>query len=94
MHILEMPDPPDWINVGSGTDIPIIDLAKSVKSIVGYDGEIVFDTNKPDGTPRKLLDVSQLFNTGWRPKIELEEGLRRTYRDFLKEQEKEVLRGE
>ncbi len=70
------------INVGSGEDIPIADLAHLIAHIVGYQGEIVFDTSKPDGTPRKLLDVSKLKSLGWEPSIELEVGLASAVADF------------
>ena len=93
MHLLDLRDPPDWINVGSGIDIPIAGLAKLVKAAVGYEGKITLDRSKPDGPSRKLLDVSRLFATGWRPAIGLEEGLQRTYCEFLKEREESVLRG-
>jgi GDP-L-fucose synthase len=92
MHLLDLRDPPDWINVGSGIDIPIAGLAELVKAAVGYEGKITLDRSKPDGPSRKLLDVSRLFATGWRPAIGLEEGLKRTYCDFLKEREESVLR--
>ncbi len=71
------------INVGVGKDISIRELAQLIASIVGFEGRIVFDTSKPDGTPRKLLDVSRLFALGWRPRISLEEGLRQTYAWFV-----------
>ncbi|GAA6744347.1 GDP-L-fucose synthase [Thermus antranikianii] len=71
------------INVGVGEDISIRELAELIARIVGFEGEIVYDTTKPDGTPRKLLDTSRLFALGWRPKIPLEEGIRQTYRWFL-----------
>lgn len=71
------------INVGVGEDISIRELAELIARIVGFEGEIVYDTTKPDGTPRKLLDTSRLFAHGWRPKIPLEEGIRQTYRWFL-----------
>ena len=71
------------INVGVGEDIRIIDLAKTIKEIVGYEGTIVHDRSKPDGTPRKLMDSSKLKDLGWVAKIGLEEGLRSTYQDFL-----------
>jgi len=67
------------INVGTGEDLPIAELAAMIKEVVGYRGEIVYDRSKPDGTPRKLLDVTRLRRLGWRPKIGLEEGLRDTY---------------
>lgn len=73
------------VNVGSGTDISILELAELVSKVVGYQGSIVTDTTKPDGTPRKLMDVSRLFATGWRPKYDLERGLADTYRWYLEE---------
>jgi len=71
------------INVGVGEDVSIRELAELVKRITGYEGEIVYDSSKPDGTPRKLLDVSRLRALGWRPRVSLEEGLRRTYAWFV-----------
>jgi GDP-L-fucose synthase len=68
-----------FLNVGTGEDIPIKDLALLVKKIVGYEGEIYFNTSKPDGTPRKLMDVSRLHNLGWKHKISLEEGIKSVY---------------
>lgn len=70
-----------FVNVGSGTDISIKDLALLVKKIVGYEGELVFDTSKPDGTPRKLMDVSRINHLGWQHKISLEEGIRKVYEE-------------
>jgi len=67
------------INVGFGEDVALADLARIVASIVGFEGEIVFDPGKPDGTPRKLLDSSKLRALGWRPRIGLREGLAQTY---------------
>ena len=67
------------INIGVGEDISILDLARLVKKIVGFEGEILTDTTKPDGTPRKLMDVSKLANLGWRSSIILEEGIRKVY---------------
>ncbi|GIV26816.1 MAG: GDP-L-fucose synthase [Bacteroidia bacterium] len=75
-----------FVNVGTGKDISIKELAELVKKIVGFEGEIVFDTSKPDGTPRKLLDLTYLNQLGWYSKIELEEGIRMTYQDFLENQ--------
>lgn len=72
-----------WINIGSGEEISIKDLAYLIKEIVGYEGKIVFDTSKPDGTPRKLLDCSKLKKLGWEPKTSLKEGLKIAYNDFL-----------
>lgn len=73
----------ETLNVGTGTDLSISDLAHKVASIIGYEGEIVFDTDKPDGTPKKLLDVSKLHALGWTHSINLEEGIARTYDDFI-----------
>ena len=70
------------INVGFGEDISIRELAELVSSVVGFDGEIVYDTDKPDGTPRKLLDSERLRSTGWQPQVGLEEGLHLAYSDF------------
>ncbi len=83
LHLLELPDPPDWINVGTGTDLTIRELAELIRDITGYTGEMVFDASRPDGTPRKLLDISRLRATGWAPRIPLREGLTATYQDFL-----------
>lgn len=70
------------VNIGTGIDISIKDLAELIKKTVSYNGNIEFDTSKPDGTPRKLMDVSKLHATGWRHKINLEEGLQLVYNDF------------
>ncbi len=71
------------LNIGTGEDIEIIEVARLIKSIVGFEGEIENDTTKPDGTPRKLMDVSRINDLGWKHKINLEEGLRKTYDWFL-----------
>lgn len=92
LHLLHLDNPPDWINIGFGVDVTIIEVAQIIKKIVDYNGEINFDTSKPDGTPRKLLDSKRIFNTGWQPHISLEEGLKRTYQIFLKEQMTGTLR--
>jgi len=70
------------INVGAGNDVTISDVAKMIASVIGYRGKIEFDTSKPDGTPRKLMDGSKLSELGWTPKVTLLEGLAKTYRDF------------
>lgn len=75
------------INVGSGTDISILELAKLVATVVGYTGEIKTDPTKPDGTMRKLMDVTRLADMGWRASIDLEEGIRSTYQWFLKNED-------
>ena len=76
-------DHQNFINVGVGFDHTIKELAEMVKTVVGYNGEIVFNSDKPDGTPRKLMDASKLLNMGWKHKIELKEGLELSYNDYL-----------
>jgi GDP-L-fucose synthase len=78
------------VNIGTGEDISIKDLALLIKRIIGYAGEIKFDSSKPDGTPRKLMDVSKLHSKGWKHTIELEEGIKLAYQDFLSHQAKLV----
>ncbi|WP_224963263.1 GDP-L-fucose synthase [Geomonas subterranea] len=73
----------DPVNVGSGQELSIADLARAIAAVVGFSGEIRFDTSKPDGTPRKLSDVSRIHELGWRHKIELDQGLRDTYAWYL-----------
>jgi GDP-L-fucose synthase len=73
----------EFVNIGMGEDIPIKDLADMVRGIVGFDGEIFWDTSKPDGTPRKLLDVSRIRALGWEPRVSLKEGITDTYRWYL-----------
>jgi GDP-L-fucose synthase len=72
------------VNIGIGEDITIRELASLISEVVGYEGEIRWDTGKPEGTPQKLLDVSRLHSMGWKPKTSLKDGLRFTYQDFLK----------
>jgi GDP-L-fucose synthase len=74
---------PCFVNVGSGIDCNILDLAKKIQNVVGFKGKIVFDTSKPDGTPRKLLDVSKLSILGWKSKIDLKEGIQKAYNWYL-----------
>lgn len=85
VHLLQIENPPDWINVGTGVDLSIMDLARAVAETVGYQGDIKTDPSKPDGTPRKLTDISLLRATGWEPRIPLDVGLKETYADFLRE---------
>jgi len=82
MFLMENYNEKEFLNIGTGTDIPIKDLAYLIRDIVGFEGELVFDTSKPDGTPRKLMDVSKLHQLGWKHKIELEEGVRSVYEVF------------
>jgi GDP-L-fucose synthase len=74
----------DIVNIGMGKDISIRELAQLVKSVVEYPGDIVFDSSKPDGTPRKLVDPSRLFDLGWRLGVSLEQGVRATYEWYRK----------
>lgn len=86
LHLLEHYDGPQQVNVGSGTDVTIREIADTIAEVVGYTGETVWDTSKPDGTPQKLLDVSKLADAGWTSKISLRDGLERTvawYRDHI-----------
>ena len=92
LHLLQLADPPDWVNLGCGVDISIGDLAHLVKKVVGYTSEITFDTSKPDGTPRKLTDISLIQSTGWTPAIEIEEGVSRAYQSYLDESAAGTLR--
>lgn len=78
----------DIINIGTGHDLQIRDLAQKIKEIVGYRGEIIWDTTKPNGTPKKQLDVGRLFSMGWRPKVSLDDGIALAYKWFLKNYDK------
>ena len=74
-----------FINVGSGSEVSVRELTETIKRVIGFSGQIVWDKTKPDGTPRKLMDSSRLFALGWRPQVELESGIRLAYQDFLKQ---------
>ena len=82
VFLMENYDEEEFVNIGIGEDLSIKDLAILIKNIVGYEGDIKFDTSKPDGTPRKLMDVSKLHSLGWKHKINLEEGIKLAYEDF------------
>ena len=82
LHVLRLEDPPDWVNIGYGDDLPIGELAQLIADTVGYQGKLVFDSTKPDGIPRKLMDNTLLQSTGWKPSIDLESGLQTAYEDF------------
>ena len=83
VHLMQTYNDPEIVNVGTGEDVTIRELAELVKSVVGFDGEIVQDLTKPDGTPRKLLDVGKLHGLGWKHRIELRTGVESTYAWFL-----------
>ena len=83
LHLLRVYDSPETMNVGTGVDVTIRDLAGTIADVVGYTGEVVWDSSKPDGTPRKLLDVSRLRALGWEPRIGLREGIASTYEWYL-----------
>lgn len=82
-HLLALDSPPDWVNVGVGEDITIFQLASLVAETVGFKGNILTDPSKPDGTPRKLLDISLICSTGWEPIVPFKQGLAAAYQDFL-----------
>ena len=85
LFLLEHYDEPEHINVGVGKDMEIRELAELIARVTGFEGRTVFDTSKPDGTPRKLLDVSRLAALGWRARITLQDGIKRAYQAFLNE---------
>ena len=91
--LLGQAEPPDWINVGTGTDVTIRELTELVAEVTGYRGRIVWDATKPDGTPRKLMDVSRLSALGWRARVDLRSGVERTYASFREELAAGRLRG-
>ena len=82
-YLMENYDEPTLVNIGTGEDISIKDLALLIKKVIGYEGALTFDSSKPDGTPRKLMDVSKLHKLGWKHKVELEQGIKLAYEDFL-----------
>jgi GDP-L-fucose synthase len=85
LYLMEHFDEPGPINIGTGEDLSILELAQLVKKVVGYEGNIVHDLSKPDGTPRKLLDVHKIHNLGWHHQIALEDGIRDVYRIFAEQ---------
>jgi GDP-L-fucose synthase len=84
VHLLKHYDDALFLNVGSGTDLSIAELATVISGIVGFDGRFVYDSTRPDGTPRKLLNSARLFALGWRPGIPLDDGIRSTYEWYLR----------
>jgi GDP-L-fucose synthase len=81
--LMETYNEPNLINIGTGEDLSIEELALMIQEVIGFEGELVFDTSKPDGTPRKLMDVSKLHSLGWKHQIELKQGIALAYQDFL-----------
>ena len=87
LYLMDHYEGDDFFNVGYGKEVTILELAELVKKVVGFEGEIVLDPSKPDGTPRKLTDISRIRAEGWEPKIDLETGIRRTYEWFCEKYE-------
>ncbi len=81
-HLLKLENPPNWVNVGTGVDLTIADLAKKIADATGFEGQIVQDASKPDGTPVKCTDISRIRSTGWQPTISLDDGLTQTVADY------------
>ena len=82
LFLLQNYDSPEIINVGTGKDLSIRELAELICEVVGFGGELTWDRSQPDGTPRKLLDISKIESLGWKPKIPLREGIAQTYKWF------------
>ena len=93
LHLMDVHNETGWVNVGTGEDVTIRTLAETVAATVGYSGTIAWDTSKPDGTPRKLLDVSKMTALGWTASTPLDEGIREVYQEFLQALEGSTLRG-
>ncbi|NOW45618.1 GDP-L-fucose synthase [Novosphingobium sp. SG751A] len=85
VHLLKNYSAQEHVNIGFGSDVSILELTQLVMEVIGYDGEIVHDLSKPDGTPRKLMDSTRLHNLGWKPKIALKDGIADAYSHFLQE---------
>jgi GDP-L-fucose synthase len=83
--LLKQDNPPDLINIGTGSDVTIKELTELVAQVTGFKGRIIWDSTKPDGTPRKLMDVSRLSALGWKARVGLREGIEKTYASFLSE---------
>ena len=93
LHLMDVYDEAGWVNIGTGKDVTIRTLAETVAATVGYEGTIAWDTSKPNGTPRKLLDVAKMTALGWTATTPLEEGIRGVYQEFLQALEGSTLRG-
>ena len=85
IHLIKLENPPNCVNVGTGKDITIRELAELVADVVGFEGQIVHDETKPDGTPVKRTDNTLIESTGWKPSIGLREGIQQTYECFMRE---------
>jgi GDP-L-fucose synthase len=92
LHLLSLESPPDWVNIGTGKDVSILELAHLVAKTVGYQGQITLDPSKPDGTPLKRTDPSLINSTGWQAETPLELGLQKTLQDFLSRKDQGILR--
>jgi GDP-L-fucose synthase len=92
LRLLALDHPPDWINIGSGSDVTIRELAELIASVTGFEGELLWDTTRPDGTARKLMDSSKIMATGWRPTFDLASGVCHAYNDFLASAQRATLR--
>ncbi|PAY19327.1 GDP-fucose synthetase [Rhodopirellula sp. SM50] len=92
IHLVNLDQPPNLVNVGTGTDISIRELAELIAGTTGFDGKISQDTSKPDGTPVKRTNIDLIKSTGWQPRIDLETGVRKTYEDFLRATQSGALR--
>ncbi len=82
VYLMETYNDSTLVNIGTGVDITIKELAETIKKEVGYEGEIIWNTDKPDGTPRKLMDVSKLHSLGWKHSIDLQEGIHKVYTEY------------
>ena len=83
VHLMQHYNEKEFVNIGTGEDISIKKLAEMIRSIVGFKGEIIWDSTKPDGTPRKLLDVNKIHTAGWKHTVKLEDGIKKTYENYL-----------
>jgi GDP-L-fucose synthase len=92
VHLLKTYSDESHVNVGYGSDLSIAELARTICEVIGFTGDLRFDTTKPDGTPRKLMDTTRLTALGWQPRISLSEGLAATYHEFLEETRAGALR--
>lgn len=92
VHLLGVENPPEWVNVGTGKDISIRELAELVAEVIGYQGKITQDPTKPDGTPVKRTNIALIESTGWSPKIDLKNGIEKTYACFLNESDNKLMR--